>query len=455
MVDREGDVEIRVLVAEDDASMRSMLTGLLAEEGFKANGAASGDEAIAVLAGESVDIVLTDLRMPLASGMDVLRAARSQAAPPPVILMTAFGTIDSAVEAMKEGAYSYITKPFDIEDLVQVIGECAQQVRLRKKAEQSASTEGAGTAFPIVFRSPAFRRVLSLVHEVAESNATVLITGESGTGKELIAHEIHRRSGRRSAPFVALDVHSVPETLLESELFGHIRGSFTGATRDKVGIVEQADGGTLLLDEIGNLSVPIQAKLLRFLQERKFRRVGEASERSVELRLVAATNCDLKAMMNEGTFRDDLYYRLSVIQIRVPPLRERSEDIAPLAYHFLRKHNQGFRVDGFRPDVLDLFVDFDWPGNVRQLENAVEHAIILRKAGLIEPRDLPEWLSGRSIDADQLHARSLEVVEKGHIRRVLDDCDGNQTRAARILGIDRKTLGRKLRAWGEGDGSSD
>jgi two-component system response regulator HydG len=318
---------------------------------------------------------------------------------------------------------------------------------MRKQAEDLATAEGEDTPFPIIFRGRAFRDVIRLVRDVAGSSASVLITGESGTGKELIAREIHRRSRRAERPFVALDVNAIPETLLESELFGHVRGSFTGAVRDKAGMFEQADGGTLFLDEIGNLNLAVQAKLLRFLQERTLRRVGDTREKTVDVRLVTATHRNLKKLMAEGTFREDLFYRLSVIHVEVPTLRERREDIAPLAYHFLRKYNRDLRVDGFRPEVLDLLVDFDWPGNVRQLENAIEHAVILRKAGLIQKGDLPEWVSsqGKAGAPDQ---RSLEAVEKAHILRLLEECEGNQSRAARILGINRRTLARKLKSYG-------
>ena len=441
---------VTILIAEDDPEMLAMLDLILRDRGYEVIGLTSGVDAVEALETRQFDIVLTDIKMPGASGMDVLRTARARTLNQPVILMTAFGSVDSAVEAMKEGAYYYITKPFDNDDLIQVVDECAHQVRLRKRSEELASTEGGDTMFPIVFRSTGFRRVIQLVHEVAPSHATVLITGESGTGKDLIAREIHRRSACASGPFVPVDANAIPENLLESELFGHVRGSFTGAVRDQPGIVFRADGGTLFLDEIGNLNVAMQSKLLRFLQDRKYRRVGESQEREADVRLLTATNADLPRMMKAGTFREDLYYRLSVIHIDVPALRDRREDIAPLAYHFLRKFNAGFRVEGFRPEVLDVLVDFDWPGNVRQLENAVEHAVIMRKAGLIQKRDLPEWFPSGP-DPSFARDRSLEAMERNHIQRVLDECEGNQSRAARILGIDRKTLARKLKLIGPGE----
>jgi two-component system response regulator HydG len=438
---------VRVLVAEDDREMLELVEQVLRDEGYAVLTARDGREALAAIEAGKFDVVVSDVKMPGASGIDVLRTARARTLHQPVVLMTAFGSIDAAVEAMKEGAYSYITKPFDLDDLLAILREVAVQVRMRKQAEDLATAEGEDTPFPIIFRGRAFREVIKLVRDVAKSTASVLITGESGTGKELIAREIHRRSLRAGGAFVALDVNAIPETLLESELFGHVRGSFTGAVRDKAGMFEQADGGTLFLDEIGNFNLAVQAKLLRFLQERTLRRVGDTREKTVDVRLVTATHRNLKKLMAEGTFREDLFYRLSVIHIEVPTLRERREDIAPLAYHFLRKYNKELRVDGFRPEVLDLLVDFDWPGNVRQLENAIEHAVILRKTGLIQKSDLPEWVSsqGKVGASDQ---RSLEAVEKAHILRLLEECEGNQSRAARILGINRRTLARKLKSYG-------
>lgn len=439
--------EVTILVAEDDLEMLELLDRVLRDENFNVIQAKSGKEAISLIKTEQFDLVLTDLKMPGASGIEVLRAARAKFLHQPVIMMTAFGTIDSAVEAMKEGAYSYITKPFDINDLVTILQDIASQVRLRKKAFSLSTIEGEQTAFPIVFRSEAFREVINIVNKIATSSASVLITGESGSGKELVAREIHRQSDRREKPFVAIDANAIPETLLESELFGHVKGAFTGAGKDKIGIIEQAHTGTLFLDEIGNLNLGIQAKLLRFLQERKFRRVGDAQEREVDIRLITATNRDLGMLIETDDFREDLFYRLSVVNLIIPALRDRCEDIPLLAYYFLRKFNDNFRVEGFRPDVLDILTDFDWPGNVRQLENAVEHAVILRKAGLIEKDDLPNWLTLKET-SDGSKTRSLEIVERNHILRVLEMCDDNKSRAAKVLGINRRTLARKLISYG-------
>jgi DNA-binding NtrC family response regulator len=349
---------------------------------------------------------------------------------------------------MREGAYHYLTKPFDIEDLVEVIGGAARQIRQLREAETPAA-DGAHPFLPIVYRSRAMSDLLAMVREVAGSAATVLITGSSGTGKELLARAIHRLSPRRAASFTAVDCNAIPESLVESELFGHRRGSFSGAVADKAGIIEQADGGTLFLDEVGNLTLQVQAKLLRFLQERSFRRVGDPAEKQVNVRVISASNRDLQDLIGRGSFREDLYYRLSVIHLKIPDLRDRREDVTPLVYHFIRKFNTEYQVEGIRPDALDVLVEFSWPGNVRQLENVIERAVILRKAGLIQPRDLPDEITGGRDEA-VIGGRSLEETERRYIQQLLEECGGNQSRVARILGINRRTLYRKLRKFGAG-----
>jgi len=433
---------VTILVAEDDMEMLELLDRVLSEEGFEVIGAKNGTEALALLEKNNFDVVLSDIKMPGASGLDVLKSARSRFLHQPVILMTAFGSVESAVEAMKEGAYSYITKPFDLDDLLVLLAEVATQVSLNRQTQNQEKTP-----FPIIFRSQLFRNVLRQVESVADSSATVLITGESGVGKELIAQEIHRRSSRADQPFVALNVNAIPETLIESELFGHIRGSFTGAIKDNPGIIEQAQTGTLFLDEIGDLPLSVQVKLLRFFQERTFKRVGDTKIKNADVRLITATNKHLQDMITSGHFREDLYYRISVVNINVPPLRERREDVTPLAYHFLRKFNMEYKVEGFRPEVMDAFIDYDWPGNVRQLENAVEHAVVRRKHGMIQKVDLPDWLCDSTTN-EVNGTRSLETIEREHILSLLEECGGNQSRTARILGIDRRTLSRKLKKYG-------
>lgn len=444
---RDPEVEltppVRVLVAEDDGEMRELLCRVLGEEGYDVIAVGDGHQALARLEEGRFDLVLSDVRMPGPDGMELLGRAMARRLHQPVILMTGFGTISSAVEAMRAGAYYYLPKPFNLDELLEILRGAADQIRQRRSLHDGAGDE----AFPVVFRSAAMARVLALVHEVAGSSATVQLTGASGTGKELVARAIHAASDRRRAPFVPVDCGAIPEGLLESEFFGHCRGAFTGAIAERPGLVEAADGGTLFLDEIGNLPASMQAKLLRFLNDRRFRRVGETRERSVDLRLVSASNRDLAELVREGGFRDDLYYRLAVFSVHIPSLAERREDIPPLVYHFIRRFNDecGYSVEGIRQDALDRLVDAPWPGNVRQLENVTERAVILRKAGLVLPVDLPPELQMPGA-ADP--GRTLDDLERQHILQLVEECDGNQSRVARILGISRRTVYRKLRQYG-------
>jgi DNA-binding NtrC family response regulator len=439
----ELSAPIRVLVAEDDGEMRELLTRVLGEEGYEVVAARDGHQAMARIAEGLFDLVLSDVRMPGPDGMQLLQRAMADRLHQPVILMTAFGTIGSAVEAMRAGAYHYLAKPFNLDELLEIVRAAADQIRQRR----SLQTEAGDDAFPVVFRSPAMHRILTMVREVAASSASVLVSGASGTGKELLARAIHSASDRRRGPFVPVDCGAIPEGLLESELFGHRRGAFTGAVADRPGIVEAADGGTLFLDEVGNLPTAMQAKLLRFLNDRRYRRVGETHERSVDVRLVSASNRDLAALVADRVFRDDLYYRLAVFALHIPSLAERREDIPPLVYHFVRRFNAGcgYSVEGVRQDALDLLVDAPWPGNVRQLENVTERAVILRKAGLVQPVDLPPEIQSA---AGAGSGRSLDDVERQHILQLLEDCGGNRSRVARILGISRRTVYRKLRQYG-------
>ena len=444
--------KIRILVAEDDEQMVDLLVRVLGEEGYEVTAVRDGAQALAKLEQDpGFDLVLTDLRMPGVDGMELLRRAMARQLRQPVILMTAFGSIESAVQAMREGAYHYLAKPVHIEDLLEIVGSAADVVRQQRGAE-SAIPGGNASFFPIVFRSASMASLLKMAYEVAASSASVLITGSSGTGKELLARAIHGLSPRASKPFVAVDCNAIPETLLESELFGHRRGAFTGATSDKRGLVEEASEGTLFLDEIGNISPVVQAKLLRFLQERRFRRVGDTEERVVNVRLISASNRDLREAVEQGDFREDLFYRLSVIPLRIPDLKDRREDIAPLAYHFVRKFNSGYKIEGIRKDALELLLEYPWPGNVRQIENVVERAVILRKAGLIQPRDLPEEITTRTA---MPAAKSLEETERDYILQLLRECNGNQTQVSRILGINRRTLYRKLRKYSSEVGSEE
>ncbi len=438
---------LRVLIADDDEDMRDFLVQALQEEGYETLCAKDGAEALDLLKRQDFHLVLTDLKMPGASGLEVLQAAKSASLYQPVVLMTAFGSIDSAVEAMKYGAYSYITKPFDLDDFFHLLHEITEQLLPMLEVQETTLQQGDATDYPIMYRSQAFKEVITKVHWLSDSSANVLIMSETGTGKELIAREIHRTSTRGNGPFVAVSANVISDNLLESELFGHKKGAFTGAEKDKPGLVEKAHGGTLFLDEIGEMNSVVQAKLLRFLQDRSFRRVGDTDERRVDVRVIAATNRNLRDMVERNEFREDLFYRIAVVTLEVPPLRERRADIPVLAYHFLRKYNRKYQVTGFRPEVIDLLTDHAWPGNVRQLEGAVEHAVIFRKAGLIQKRDLPEWLL-QECRQDAGDSRKLETIEKEHILSLLGTCHGNRSRTARILGITRKTLNRKLKSYG-------
>jgi DNA-binding NtrC family response regulator len=434
---------VRILVAEDDAEMLELLSRVLREEGFRVVTASDGHQALARIEEGDFDLVLSDVRMPGPDGMEVLRRAMASRLHQPVILMTAFGSISSAVEAMRAGAFHYLTKPFNLDDLLEIVNGAATQIRQLR----SIHAEAGDAAFPIVFRSPAMARLLAMAGEVAPTTASVLISGASGTGKELLARAIHAISGRGQRPFVPVDCGAIPEGLMESELFGHKRGAFTGSVADKAGIVEEADGGTLFLDEVGNLPASMQAKLLRFLQDRRFRRVGDTVERSVDLRVVSASNRNLSEAVADGAFREDLYYRLAVISLAIPALRERREDIPPLVYHFIRQFNAeaGYAVEGVRQDALELLADHAWPGNVRQLENVIERAVILRKAGLVQPSDLPPEMDSTAAGDS---SRSLDELERQHILQLLEECGGNRSRVARILGISRRTVYRKLRQYG-------
>jgi DNA-binding NtrC family response regulator len=437
---------LRILVAEDDELMLDLLQRVLSEEGYEVTAVRDGAQALARLEGPApYDLVLTDVRMPGVDGMEVLRQAMARQLRQPVIVMTAFASVETAVLAMREGAYHYLAKPVDIEDLLEVVAGAADRVRQQRTAEAAVAPSEAAF-FPIVFRSAPMAELLRVAREIAGSSASVLLTGDSGTGKELLARAIHGLSPRATRPFVAVDCNAIPETLLESELFGHRRGAFTGATGDKRGLADEADGGTLFLDEVGNLTAVVQAKLLRFLQERRFRPVGSTEERRVDVRVISASNKDLRMLADKGGYREDLFYRLAVIPLKIPQLENRREDIAPLAYHFVRKFNAGYKIEGIRQDALELLLGYVWPGNVRQLENVIERAVILRKAGLIQPRDLPEEIAAGSAKQS---GKSLEETERDYILQLMREYSGNQSRVARILGINRRTLYRKLRKYNQ------
>ena len=441
-----------ILVVEDDAAMRDLLTEELGDAGFQVHAAANAAAGLELARANRFDLIITDLRMPEMDGFDLIRGVMALPEPPHVVMITAFGSIETAIRAVKLGAYDYITKPFEIEELLLVadkaLGERALRTKVARLQREVEERYGLGN---IIAKSRAMRDVVALVQRVAASTVSVLITGESGTGKELVARAIHYNSPRASGPFVAVNLAAVPESLIESELFGHKRGAFTDARSDKPGLFVEADGGTIFLDEIGELALPLQAKLLRVLQEHEVRPLGATKNQSVDVRVIAATNKNLEAMLADGSFREDLYYRLNVIHLDLPPLRSRPEDIVPLSEHVLAQlgaKQTPPRTMRLTPEAQHLMLAYHWPGNVRELMNVLERGVALCQGELISDEDLPSQVREKR-PADFLGAAvarrmTLAELEREFIERVLADEAGNKTRAAQRLGLDRKTLYRKL-----------
>jgi two-component system, NtrC family, response regulator HydG len=445
------ETRLRILVVDDDQAIREALSRTLEKFGYEVLLAEDGQQGLDRLREGEVHLLLADLQMPKLGGQELLKAAKAIAPNVEVIVITGHGTVEDAVEAMKEGAYDFITKPFKRVQLEQTIRRAAEKqvLALQNRRLQARLDELQGGG-GIIGTSPVMLRMLELVRQVAPSTATVLVQGESGTGKELIATALHRASPRRERAFIRVNCAALPETLLESELFGYERGAFTGAVARKEGRFELADGGTLFMDEIGDLSPATQAKLLRVLQEGEFERLGGTRTLRADVRLVAATNADLPALVREKRFREDLYYRLNVITIRVPPLRDRQEDIPLLAHHFLRRYaaKNAKPVEGFNADTMDLLLAYPWPGNVRELENVVERAVVLTREPLISPADLPETLGGSDPVARQVViaiGTSLEEVEDRLIDETLRYTKGDKTLAARLLGIATRTIYRRMK----------
>ena len=441
----------RILVVDDDQSSRELLSKILSSEGHRVTELSDGSEAIRLLeGGEPPDLVVSDIRMAEVDGLQVIDAYRQRSPDTPVILVTAFGNVDGALEAIRRGAVDYISKPYDVDAIKLVVARALHQRELalenralRREMREKYRLEN------VVGRSEAMLQVFKTAARVASTDATVLIQGESGTGKELVARAIHSSSPRAKGPFVAVDCGAIAEGVLESELFGHARGAFTGAQASRRGLFEEANGGTLFLDEIGDVGPNLQARLLRALQEGTIRRVGTNEPVAVDVRVVAATNRDLEAAVKEGTFRADLYYRLNVVSLHIPPLRERREDIPLLAEHFAHKHG---RSEGaaISPAARDLLLAYGWPGNVRELENVVARALALNPSGVILPEDLPEAIRGGQPASAPVpglpgsERPTLAELERRYAAQVLRETDGNKTRAAEVLGIDRKTLYRLL-----------
>ena len=446
-----------ILVVDDEPKLREVLAATLQELGYQTRTAGSGAAALEQFENEPADLVLSDLRMPGMSGQQLLAELRRRAPNVPVVLMTAYGTVKDAVQAIKDGAFDYISKPFELDELEATIAKAlrmytalSDNLRLREELEGRYRFEN------LVGASPVFRRVIEAIAEVCESRASVLISGESGTGKEMVARAIHYNSSRRGGPFVAINCAAIPEGLLESELFGHIKGAFTGAINARQGRFAQADGGTLFLDEIGDMPVPLQAKILRVLQERSFEPVGSANTRTTDVRILAATNKDLREAVRAGSFRSDLYYRLNVFPIDVPPLRARSEDIPLLVEHTVRElaQHMGKAPAAFTPAALRAMQEYAWPGNVRELQNCIERAIIVAKGVQVDVGDLPQDLFNRSAGAGEsvripsnLEAE-LERVERAFIVEALHRTAGVQVKAAELLGVSERSLWHRIKKLG-------
>jgi DNA-binding NtrC family response regulator len=445
----------RILIADDDEVSCQLFAELLEKDGYQVSRARTGEEAVERLNDQAHDLLVIDVRMPGMSGLEVTRAVHQKQPSLPIIVMTAFGSIETAIEAIHEGAFDFISKPMNLEEFKKTVSRALARSALQERAGKSSEEEHLGT---IIGRSPAMLEVYKTVARVAPTRSTVLVLGESGTGKELIAQAIHQHSPRASRPFLAIDCGALTETLLESELFGHVRGAFTGAVADKKGVFEEADGGTCFLDEIGDISPSMQARLLRVLQEHEVRRVGGKEWLKVDVRVVAATNRDLAELVKKGVLRQDLYYRLNVVAIHLPALRERVEDIPLLARYFLNRYRQdsGKSITGIADQAMDLLSAYSWPGNIRQLENSIEQAVALSNQPVLTPDDLPAEL--RDPPADQslrdapendqqflfADTPTLDEVKKRYVLHVLSRNHGNVSRTARILNVDRRSLYRML-----------
>ena len=439
----------RILVVDDEAPMRESLKDWLMEEGYEVGLASSGQEAIAMVRGKSWDVVLLDLKMPGMDGLETLQRLKGKEVntEAEILMMTAYATVDTAVQAMKEGAFDYLVKPFSPDEIEMQIKKIVthrelvlENILLRQKLEDRSEYD------EIVGKSDAMQKIYDLISQVAPTDSTVLITGESGTGKELIAQAIHGNSQRCYMPFVAVSCGALPDSLLESELFGYEKGAFTGADYTKKGRFELADKGTLFLDEIGDISLKTQVDLLRVLQQKEFRRLGGQEEIKVDVRVLAATNQDLKKAISENRFREDLFYRLNVISIHIPPLRERKEDIPLLTKAFIRRYCMELNKEPVQisSPAMQLLMDYDWPGNVRELENVIERALVIGRGQEIVTDDLP--FSRKELGTEAF-PKSLKLMEKMHIKKILEEMDWNISKAARVLEIDRQTLYNKIEKY--------
>ncbi len=450
-----------ILVVDDELSMRELLEYMLVKENYKVTCAESGRKAVALLEKDHFDLLLCDIRLGDITGLDVLRASKKHHPDNVVILISAYATTETAVEAMNEGAFDYVPKPFDKDELMATITKALELGSIEHEKKQIDDELKKNLHYGmLVGNSPAMRHIYKLIEQVAKTKTNILITGESGTGKEVIAKAIHQQSERSDQPFMVINCGGIPETLMESELFGHKKGSFTGATGDKKGLFETAHMGTVFLDEIGELSLPIQVKLLRAVQEKVFKPVGGNQDILVDIRIIAATNKSLEKEVINGNFREDLFYRLNVIEIKVPPLRERKADLRALAQHFLEKYSKEMdkKITKFSSYALDLLKKYDFPGNIRELENLLERSVALSTTNIVLPDSLAlslhkrRWIEGfkdRRFDLDEV-ARGvaldsiLEEVERGYLKKALDCSNGNKNKASELLGISFRSLRYRL-----------
>jgi two-component system response regulator AtoC len=453
-----------ILVVDDEENIRHMLGTVLSKEGYEVVVADSAEQALKVMAQQSFDVLLSDIRMPKISGLELLDRIQSDVVDPPVvIMMSAFGTVDTAIEAIKRGAYDYIAKPFKPDEVVLLLRKAEERERLKReniRLRSDLERIKGGRLGKMVGRSSCIQEIFKTIQKIAEYKTTVLIQGESGTGKELVARAIHDASPRADKMFVPVNCGAIPGTLLESELFGHCKGAFTDATRDKKGLFAEADGGTLFLDEIGELPLNLQVKLLRALQEEEIRPLGDTRDLKVDVRVVAATVRDLSEDVKAGRFREDLFYRLNVMLLVLPPLRERMEDVPLLVEHFIPANNVrlGMSVEGINPEAMRLIMDYPWPGNVRELENTIEHAMVLSETDMIDIENLPVKIQ-ESKDRIRLTLLSGElsikkttrIIEEELIRRALKRTGGNRTNAAKILEISHRALLYKIKDYGIDD----
>jgi two-component system response regulator AtoC len=447
----------RVLVVDDEENIRLVLRTLLRKHGYEVEVADNGETALALVESFGPDVILTDVRMPKLGGLDLLATLRAKQSPATVIVMSAYGNVDLALEAMKAGAYDYVGKPFKPDEIVLALRKAEERESLRRENRSLREQIRAEQRFEsILAKSQEMQDVFRTISKIADYKTTVLVTGESGVGKELVARALHARSSRKNMPFVAINCGAIPENLLESELFGHRKGAFTDANADRRGLFEEATGGTLLLDEIGELPLSLQVKLLRVLQEETIRRLGDTKDAKVDVRIVAATHRDLAAEVKAGRFREDLYYRINVLPVHIPPLRGRKDDIPLLVDHFVTRNNArlGTHIRGVSPEARKLLVEYPWPGNVRELENTIERAMVLAEGEVLDAADLPERLR-ESLDPVQAQLATGELsikktsaaIEEILIRRALQKTKGNRTRAAEVLEISHRALLYKIKDY--------